>query len=126
MSEPYMSLTWTDAETGARGYLVIDALIRGLAGGGLRMRRGCTLAEVSDLARAMSRKEAIAFRPGARYLPLGGAKGGIDFDPDEPRARGVLRRYLQAMLPLSLPSRRHLEASAALGVGGRSGATPLY
>jgi hypothetical protein len=100
MSEPYMSLTWTDAETGARGYLVIDALIRGLAGGGLRMRRGCTLAEVSDLARAMSRKEAIAFRPGARYLPLGGAKGGIDFDPDEPRARGVLRRYLQAMLPL--------------------------
>lgn len=100
MSEPYMSVTWTDADTGARGYLVIDALIRGLAGGGLRMRRGCTLAEVGDLARAMSRKEAIAFRPGARYLPLGGAKGGIDFHPDDPRARGVLRRYLEAMLPL--------------------------
>jgi glutamate dehydrogenase (NAD(P)+) len=100
MSEPYMSVAWTDADTGARGYVVIDALIRGLAGGGLRMRRGCTLAEVGDLARAMSRKEAIAFRPGARYLPLGGAKGGIDFDPDDPRARGVLRRYLEAMLPL--------------------------
>jgi glutamate dehydrogenase (NAD(P)+) len=100
MSEPYMSVVWTDRDTGARGYLVIDALIRGLAGGGLRMRRGCTLAEVSDLARAMSRKEAVAFRPGARYLPLGGAKGGIDFDPDDPRALDVLRRYLEAMLPL--------------------------
>ncbi len=100
MSKPYLSVEWADADTGARGYLVIDGLIRGLAGGGLRMRPGCTLAEVGDLARAMSRKEAIAFRPGARYLPLGGAKGGIDFDPDDPRARDVLRRYLEAMLPL--------------------------
>lgn len=100
MSGPYLSLAWSDAETGARGYLVIDALIRGLAGGGLRMRRGCTMAEVDDLARAMSRKEAIAFRRGRRYLPLGGAKGGIDFDPEDPRATDVLRRYLEAMLPL--------------------------
>jgi len=100
MSDPYLSVTWADAGTGARGYLVIDRLIRGLAGGGLRMRPGCTLAEVGDLARAMSRKEAIAFRPGARYLPLGGAKGGIDFDPDDPGASGVLQRYLEAMLPL--------------------------
>jgi len=98
--EPYLTVAWTDRDTGAPGYLVIDALIRGLAGGGLRMRRGCTLAEVSDLARAMSRKEAIAFRPGARYLPLGGAKGGIDFDPEDPRAPDVLRRYLEALLPL--------------------------
>jgi len=100
MSEPYLSVAWSDAETGASGYLVIDAVIRGLAGGGLRMRSGCTQAEVSDLARAMSRKEAIAFRAGARYLPLGGAKGGIDFDPDDARAPDVLRRYLEAMLPL--------------------------
>jgi glutamate dehydrogenase (NAD(P)+) len=97
---PYMSVTWADPETGARGYLVIDTLIRGIAGGGLRMRPGCTLDEVADLARAMTFKEAIAFREGARYLPLGGAKGGIDFDPADPRASGVLRRYLEAMLPL--------------------------
>jgi glutamate dehydrogenase (NAD(P)+) len=97
---PYLSVTWADPDTGARGYLVIDTLVRGLAGGGLRMRSGCTLAEVADLARAMTRKEAIAFREGARYRPLGGAKGGIDFDPGDPRAREVLRRYLEAMLPL--------------------------
>ena len=97
---PYLSVTWTDPDTGAHGYLVIDTLLRGLAGGGLRMRPACTLAEVADLARAMTHKEAIAFCEGARYRPLGGAKGGIDFDPVDPRAREVLRRYLEAMLPL--------------------------
>jgi len=98
--EPYLQVAWSDAETGARGYLVIDTLIRGIAGGGLRMRSGCTPGEVGDLARAMTRKEAVAFAPGARYVPLGGAKGGIDFDPADPRAREVLRRFLEAMLPL--------------------------
>ena len=99
-ARPYMSVSWADAETEARGYLVIDTVVRGIAGGGLRMRAGCTLREVGDLARAMTLKEAIAFREGARYLPLGGAKGGIDFDPADPRAHDVLRRYLEAMLPL--------------------------
>jgi glutamate dehydrogenase (NAD(P)+) len=97
---PYMSVDWADPETGARGYLVIDTLVRGIAGGGLRMRAGCTLEEVADLARAMTFKEAMAFREGAGYLPLGGAKGGIDFDPADSRAGEVLRRYLEAMLPL--------------------------
>lgn len=97
---PFMSVAWTDMKTGARGYLVIDTLIRGIAGGGLRMRPGCTLEEVTDLARAMSLKEAMAFRDGSHYLPLGGAKGGIDFDPADHRASEVLRRYLEAMLPL--------------------------
>ena len=98
---PYMSVSWADPETGARGYLVIDTVVRGIAGGGLRMRAGCTLEEVADLARAMTFKEAMAFSEGAHYLPLGGAKGGIDFDPADPRASGVLRRYLEAMLPLT-------------------------
>jgi glutamate dehydrogenase (NAD(P)+) len=98
---PYMSVSWADPETGARGYLVIDTVVRGIAGGGLRMRAGCTLEEVADLARAMTFKEAMAFSEGAHYLPLGGAKGGIDFDPADHRARGVLRRYLEAMLPLT-------------------------
>ena len=99
-ARPYLSVIWTDPETGAHGYLVIDTVVRGVAGGGLRMRPGCTLAEVADLARAMTYKEAIAFRRGAHYLPLGGAKGGIDFDPTDHRAREVLGRYLEAMLPL--------------------------
>ena len=97
---PHMTATWTDAGTGARGHVVIDTRIRGVAGGGLRMRPGLTVEEVTDLARAMTRKEALAFRPGARYVPLGGAKGGIDFDPRDPRALGVLERFVEAMRPL--------------------------
>jgi len=69
-------VTWTDAATGASGHVVIDTLIGGLAAGGIRMRPGCTVAEVADLARAMTRKDAIACQEGSRHRPVGGAKGG--------------------------------------------------
>jgi glutamate dehydrogenase (NAD(P)+) len=96
---PYMTVTWHDPVTGKPGYLVIDRLIDGASGGGLRMRDGCTVEEVGDLARAMSLKEAVAYTPGDRYTPFGGAKGGIDCDPYGPDADGVLRRYVEAMRP---------------------------
>ncbi|MFF4764647.1 Glu/Leu/Phe/Val dehydrogenase dimerization domain-containing protein [Streptomyces sp. NPDC001292] len=96
---PLISLTWTDHITGRRGHLVVDRLVRGVASGGLRMREGCTLDEVAGLARGMTMKEALHYTPGARYIPLGGAKGGIDCDPRAPEAYGVLVRYLQAMRP---------------------------
>lgn len=96
---PVVQLTWTDPVTGRHAYLVIDTLVRGLATGGLRVRAGCTLAEVTGLARGMTRKEAIAYDPAARYLPLGGAKAGVDMDPRDPQARGVLARFLATMLP---------------------------
>ena len=97
---PFLEVTWHDPESGHVGHLVIDRLIRGVCGGGLRMRAGCTLEEVTDLARAMSVKEAIAYDPADRYQPLGGAKGGIDCDPAAPGARAVLTRYVAAMRPL--------------------------
>lgn len=99
---PLMSLTWTDHITGTEGYLVVDRLVRGVSSGGLRMRRGCTLAEVAGLAKGMTMKEALHFDPAdshARYIPLGGAKGGIDCDPRDPTAYGVLVRFLRAMRP---------------------------
>src|SRR5215211_1896671 len=96
---PYMQVAWTDPVSGRPGYLVIDRLVDGVSGGGLRMREGCTLDEVADLARAMSLKEAVAYTPGDRYTPVGGAKGGIDCDPYDGDAAGVLRRYLEAMRP---------------------------
>ncbi|MFD5824445.1 Glu/Leu/Phe/Val dehydrogenase dimerization domain-containing protein [Lentzea sp. NPDC060358] len=95
----YLEVTWTDPATHARGHLVIDRLVRGVSSGGLRMRAGCTLAEVRGLARGMTAKEALNYDPGARYVPLGGAKGGIDFDPYDPRANDVLTGYLHAMSP---------------------------
>ncbi|MDT7645095.1 MAG: glutamate dehydrogenase [Pseudonocardiales bacterium] len=91
--EPLMRLTWTDPVTGTRGYLVVHTLVSGLATGGTRMRAGCTVTEVEDLARGMAAKTATF------GLPVGGAKGGIDFDPKDPRAIGVLERFCEAMRP---------------------------
>ncbi|MET8786685.1 Glu/Leu/Phe/Val dehydrogenase dimerization domain-containing protein [Streptomyces sp. NPDC004589] len=96
---PLITLVWTDHVTGHRGYLVVDRLVRGVASGGLRMRPGCTLDEVAGLARGMTMKEALHYNPEGRYVPLGGAKGGIDCDPRAPEAYDVLVRYLRAMRP---------------------------
>lgn len=99
MSAPLLSLVWTDHVTGRQGFLVIDGLVRGVSSGGLRMREGCTLDEVTGLARGMSMKEALHYDPAGRYIPLGGAKGGIDCDPRDPGAYDLLVRYLRAVRP---------------------------
>ncbi|MBD0841226.1 Glu/Leu/Phe/Val dehydrogenase dimerization domain-containing protein [Streptomyces sp. TRM68416] len=99
MAAPLLSLTWTDHITGRKGFLVVDRLVRGVSSGGLRMREGCTLDEVTGLARGMTMKEALHYDPECRYVPLGGAKGGIDCDPRDPGAYDLLVRYLRAMRP---------------------------
>ncbi|MET9513337.1 Glu/Leu/Phe/Val dehydrogenase dimerization domain-containing protein [Streptomyces flavidovirens] len=99
MNAPLISQTWTDHVTGRRGFLVVDRLVRGVSSGGLRMREGCTLDEVAGLARGMTMKEALHYNADGRYIPLGGAKGGIDCDPQDPEAYGILVRYLRAMRP---------------------------
>ncbi|MGF6888426.1 glutamate dehydrogenase (NAD(P)+) [Nocardia sp. GAS34] len=98
--EPFFEVTWHDPDSEAVGYLVIDRLVRGISSGGLRMRAGCSLNEVRGLARGMTLKEAIHYEDSAKYVPLGGAKGGIDFDPYHSDAEKVLGRYLSAMAPL--------------------------
>jgi glutamate dehydrogenase (NAD(P)+) len=92
-AEPLMKLTWTDPVTGAHGYLVVHSLVSGIATGGMRMRAGCTVGEVEDLARGMANKTATF------NLPVGGAKGGLDFDPKDPRALGVLTRFCEFLRP---------------------------
>lgn len=99
-SSSFLEVIWTDPVTGCKGFLVIDRLVRGVCSGGLRMRKGCDLAEVRGLAQGMTRKESLHFRPGAHYVPLGGAKGGIDCDPHDPNMRDVLKRYLQGISAL--------------------------
>lgn len=99
MAAPLMSLVWTDHITGRQGFLVVDRLVRGVASGGLRMRPGCTLEEVTALARGMTMKEALHYNPAGRYIPLGGAKGGIDCDPQDPGSYALLVRYLRAVRP---------------------------
>ena len=89
----YLRLTWTDPVTGRRGFLVIDRLVRGLAGGGTRVRAGCSLEEVSRLAAAMSLKNGVL------GIPAGGAKCGVDSDPREPETLPLLTRFVRAMHP---------------------------
>lgn len=93
-------ITWTDPVTGCKGYVVVDTLVRGLASGGLRLRKGCSLEEVRGLAQGMTRKEALVYDPADHYVPLGGGKGGIDVDPADPQANEVLARFLAAVLPV--------------------------
>ena len=78
----------------AKGWVVINSLRGGAAGGGTRMRKGCNLKEVLSLAKTMEVKFAVC------GPPIGGAKSGIDFDPDDPRKEGVLNRWYKAVAPL--------------------------
>lgn len=81
--------SWQDSvEAGAKGWVVIDSIVNGLAGGGLFMHAKATLDEVADLAKTMSFKNTL-LNP-----VLGGAKAGIRFDPHDPKAKDVIRRFL--------------------------------
>lgn len=90
---PYQVVEWNDAETDARGWLVINSLRGGAAGGGTRMHAGVTREEVTYLAKAMQLKFAFS------GPPIGGGKSGIVFDPQDPRRTDVLRRWYAAMHP---------------------------
>jgi glutamate dehydrogenase/leucine dehydrogenase len=90
---PEIVFEWNDGETPARGWLVINSLKGGAAGGGTRMHAALDRDEVTFLAKAMELKFAFA------GPPIGGAKSGIHFDPADPRKRGVLRRWFRAIQP---------------------------
>jgi glutamate dehydrogenase/leucine dehydrogenase len=91
---PEIIFEWKDPETEAEGWVVINSLRGGAAGGGTRMRKGLDRREVESLAKTMEVKFTVA------GPPIGGAKSGINFDPADPRKRGVLERWFKAVLPL--------------------------
>lgn len=93
MKKAYLKTEWFDQETGATGYLVIDELKNGFCAGGIRMKDGVTQDEVARLAEIMTMKMA------GLGMDVGGAKGGINFSPNHPESKAVLKRYLQAHLP---------------------------
>lgn len=91
---PEIVFHWNDPETDAEGWTVINSLRGGAAGGGTRMRKGLDMNEVLSLAKTMEVKFTVSG-------PLiGGAKSGINFDPSDPRKKGVLERWYQAVSPL--------------------------
>ena len=92
--KPEIVFEWKDQETEAEGWVVINSLRGGAAGGGTRMRIGLDKREVESLAKTMEVKFTVA------GPQIGGAKSGINFDPSDPRKEGVLRRWYAAVTPL--------------------------
>ncbi|PYC88222.1 amino acid dehydrogenase [Streptomyces tateyamensis] len=91
---PQIVFEWHDSQTPARGWVVINSLRGGAAGGGTRMRAGLDRHEVESLAKTMEIKFTVS------GPAIGGAKSGIDFDPRDPRKEGVLTRWYEAITPL--------------------------
>lgn len=91
---PEIVFNWKDSETEAEGWVVINSLRGGAAGGGTRMRKGLDMNEVLSLAKTMEVKFTVS------GPAIGGAKSGINFDPKDPRKKGVLERWYAAVSPL--------------------------
>ena len=92
--QPEIVFNWKDSETEAEGWTVINSLRGGAAGGGTRMRKGLDKYEVTSLAKTMEVKFTVS------GPAIGGAKSGINFDPHDPRKKGVLERWYAAVAPL--------------------------
>lgn len=91
---PEIIFEWKDSESEAEGWVVINSLRGGAAGGGTRMRIGLDKNEVMSLAKTMEIKFTVS------GPPIGGAKSGINFDPADPRKLDVLKRWYKAITPL--------------------------
>lgn len=91
---PEIVFEWNDRHTDAVGWLVINSLRGGAAGGGTRMRKGLNKNEVISLAKTMEIKFTVS------GPAIGGAKSGINFDPSDPRRVEVLERWYKAVTPI--------------------------
>ena len=91
---PEIIFQWQDSQTDAKGWVVINSLRGGAAGGGTRMRVGLDQHEVISLAKTMEVKFTVS------GPPIGGAKSGINFDPNDSRKKEVLKRWYAAVTPL--------------------------
>lgn len=91
---PEIVFHWNDPETEAEGWVVINSLRGGAAGGGTRMRKGLNMNEVLSLAKTMEVKFTVS------GPAIGGAKSGINFDPKDLRKKGVLERWYKVVSPL--------------------------
>lgn len=92
--KPEIVFEWNDSETNATGWIVINSLRGGAAGGGTRMRLGLSKDEVISLSKVMEVKFSVC------GPNIGGAKSGINFDPNDPRRTDVLKRWYQAIIPI--------------------------
>src|SRR6478609_3405435 len=87
-SEPELVIHWSDPLTGAPGYAVIDTLAFGVAFGGVRVRKNQQWTDLAALARIGTIRYQLA------RVPIGGARLGINYDPEAPDIDEVLGRFL--------------------------------
>ena len=83
-----------------RGYRSVHSIALGPSMGGVRLKPGLNTHECEVLAAIMTLKNAVA------DLPLGGAKGGIDVDPDtlsSAELQRLTRRYTSELVELIGP-----------------------
>lgn len=92
--KPEIVFEWKDPLSDAEGWVVINSLRGGAAGGGTRMRAGLDKREVESLAKTMEIKFTVS------GPQIGGAKSGINFDPRDKRKHEVLERWYAAVTPL--------------------------
>ncbi len=92
--EPEMVIHWRDTVTGAPGYAVIDTLAKGVSFAGVRIRKKQQWHDLASLARTGTIRYQLA------RVPIGGARLGIDYDPEAPDVDEVLGRFLCALRPL--------------------------
>lgn len=92
---PAIVVEWHDDQTSARGWLAINSLRGGAAGGGTRMRVGGSKQEAVFLAKTMGVKFFVC------GPDIGGGKSVIDFDPNTSPdvKRGVLERWYRHIAP---------------------------
>jgi glutamate dehydrogenase/leucine dehydrogenase len=94
LKKPEIVFEWKDPYSEAEGWVVINSLRGGAAGGGTRMRAGLDKREVESLAKTMEIKFTVS------GPQIGGAKSGINFDPRDKRKQEVLERWYAAVTPL--------------------------
>ncbi len=93
-AHPLLTVSYRDPKQGWEGFVVIDSLVGGVAGGGLRVTNTVNVDEVTRLARGMTLKNAVM------GLPLGGAKSGIRHDPRSPDLEDSLVRFIEHVRPI--------------------------
>ena len=93
-TEPEIVVHWRDPVTQAQGYAVIDTLAQGVAFAGVRVRKNQQWTDLAVLARIGTIRYQLA------RVPIGGARLGLNYDPEAPDVDEVLGRFLSSLRPL--------------------------
>jgi glutamate dehydrogenase (NAD(P)+) len=93
-AEPELVVQFRDRASRATGFAVLDTMVHGVAYGGVRVHRNLQWTDLALLARIGTIRYQLA------QVDLGGARIGLDYDPDAPDLEEVLGRFLASLRPM--------------------------